>query len=107
RLDGQPDLDRPAGAGELEAAIGEVHAAAGPEVLLEVFRVELEGSLEGGAVTDQQAPDLERHREPLVRIERDRVREREPFEGRATAFGEHGEGAVRPVDMEPRATGVA
>ena len=65
--------------------------------------MELERSLERGSVPDHQAPDLERHREPLVRIERHGVGQLEPGQRRAAALGQRGERAVRAVDVEPQA----
>ena len=55
------------------------------------------------AVAHEQAAALVRLVEPLVRVERDRVGEREPAERVAAALGQHGEAAVGRVDVEPDA----
>ena len=69
--------------------------------------MELEGALEQQALAHEQATDLERHGQPLVRIERDRVGPGEIGQGRSTALGQDREGAVGAIDVEPDATLVA
>ena len=55
------------------------------------------------AVADEQRADLDRLVQPLVRVERDRVRELDPGERLAAALGEAGERAVGAVDVQPHA----
>ncbi len=66
--------------------------------------MQLEGPLEQGAVADHQAADLERHRQPLVRVERDRIRLIESFERGAPPRGQRRERPVRTVHVKPDAT---
>ena len=75
--------------------------------LLEVVGMKLERLLEQAPFAHEQAAHLERHREPLVRIERDRVA---PFDPRHRAFAalrQDRECPVGAVDVEPHAALVA
>ena len=78
-----------------------------PLPLLEVLGVQLERALEQPPFAHEQAADLERHREPLVRIERDRVGLVDPRHRALAALRQDRECPVGTVDVEPDAALVA
>ena len=100
-LEREPELERPGGARELDAAIGEVDVPPADERVLEVVRHDVKRRFEPRALAHEDAAGLVRLVEPLVRVERRRVGALEAAEGRAASFGQHREPAVRSVDVEP------
>ena len=71
--------------------------------VLEVRRLVGEGGVEHAAVTQQDAADRLREVEPLVRIDRDRVRPLEPAEEVGGARGRGRGSAIGSVDVHPDA----
>jgi hypothetical protein len=65
-----------------------------------------ERALEDGAVPHEQTADVERLEEPLVRIDRERVRALEGRHERGESRGQPRRAAVRRVDVEPDAFGL-
>ena len=106
-LDRAPDLERARHPGQLEAEVGEVDLAVDRARFLQVVGRDRERVPQLGAVADEQAAALVRLVEPLVRVERDRVRVLDPGELPAPALVEHREPAVRRVHVQPHVLLVA
>ena len=106
-LDRQPDLERAPAARELEPEVGEVDLAVLDLGVLEVVGHDLERAAQQPSVAHEEAAALHRLVEPLVRVERDRVRRLDAGQRRAAALGEHREPAVRGVDVQPHAVAAA
>ena len=74
--------------------------AAHPSIL-EVLGARAEGRLEYRGVANEQAPRLIRLKQPLVRIQGNAVRELDSVQSGPALLGEHGEAAVRRIDVHP------
>ena len=103
RVNRDPDLERAGRSGQLQAEVGEVRLVLAGTRVAEIVGDDLEGRAQQRAVADEHAAALERLVEPLVRIERDRVRKLEPAQGAARPLAENGEAAVGRVDVKPDA----
>ena len=101
RAQGQPELECTRGSRELEALVGEVDDAFVDLRVAQVVRGDLERTPERVRVAHEHAAALVRLVQPLVRVERDRIGEREIAERRSAAVGQHGEAAVRRIALEP------
>ena len=71
--DRQPHLERARIARELLAVVGEIDFLAVALDVLEIVGLDLERRLEPLGLAREEASALERHVEPFVRVERDRV----------------------------------
>ena len=97
----EPDLERPRIPRELLAVIGEVDLLVTRHDVLQVLGENMKRGLERRGLARQETPTLERHIQPLVRIEHHRVRALDAPQQFGPAPSERGEGAIRRIDMEP------
>jgi len=72
---------------------------------VQVIRDDLERAAQSVSLAHEEAAALERLIEPLVRVERDRVRELEASNLLTSAVREDGEATVRAVHVQPDAVG--
>jgi hypothetical protein len=72
-LDRQPDFERPEPPGERDPVVSIVDLVRIRDDVLQVVRARRERLRQPGPVADEQAPDVKRLGQPLVRVERDRV----------------------------------
>ena len=100
-LQRDPDLQCPRRAGQLEPEVGEVDLLLVGLGVAEVVGQHLERGPQRPPVAHEHAAALERLVEPLVRVERDRVRKLDP--GQQGAICEGREAAVGPVHVQPHA----
>ena len=102
-----PHLEGGEAAGELHAGEAEIVAALDElAVLMDVGRVDAEALGQPAGVADQHAADGERHVQPLVRVERDRVGPLDPGEQRPQLGDQHRRRSVGAVDVEPEVLGL-
>ncbi len=99
----QPDLDRAAHPGQLQPVVGEVHLGVADLGVLEVVGMDLEGLAEQVSLAHQQGSALEGLVEPLVRVQRDGVREPDAGQLLSATLGDRGEPTVGGVDVQPDA----
>ena len=86
--------------------VGEVHFAQLVHIL-EVVGHHLEGVAQVGHVPHEHAPDLEGLEQPLVRVEGERVGQRDASHLRTKFRRKRGRGAVGTIDVKPRLVRVA
>ena len=102
-----PDLQRVARPRQLHPEVGEVDLLLVRDRVEQVLGRDLERAPQQGAVADEKAAALVRLVEPLVRIDRDRVRQLDPGERLASALGQRREATVRSIDVQPGTGGAA
>ena len=108
-LEDHPELEGPEAARLLEPVLRVPGEAAEALALLgpEIHRNQAPRVAEQSPVADERAPALHRHGEPLVRVERERVRALEPGVARRERRVRRADRAVGAVDVEPQALGLA
>ena len=109
-LERHPELERAKAARQLNAEVGEVHLpflVLRPVDVAQVVGPRAEDLRQEPPVAHEHASDLEGLEEPLVRIERERVRALDPRQREPAPVAEESAAAVGGVGMEPEPLGRA
>src|SRR4051794_21084808 len=99
-LQRHPHLERAEAARELYATVEEVDLTAATEDIGQVLRMKRERCGERARVAYEENAALVRLEEPLVRIDRDRVRALDACEQRPSRIADHRRPAVGGVDVQ-------
>ena len=94
-----PELQGAAASRQLQPEIREVHLLVGRLDVAEVVGIDLEATAQRRTAAHEQRAELDRLVQPLVRVERDRIRQLDAGKRVPAALGEARERTVRAVDV--------
>src|SRR5687768_850910 len=99
--DRHPELERAEASCKLDAVVAEVHLLVAAVGILQVIGNDPERVAQQSAIAQQKAAGFDRLKEPLVRIERDRVRQAKTIEKIFPTIDKRCRSSIGSIDMQP------